>query len=118
MLFANGAIEQTGHITCRRALDEADEHGHDRARGKHDVAALIGAGDDGDRDDDAKHEAEPRAGADAVNGCADHDRDQHERHGERADLDEAAEQLQHDDDGGEECKPSQTPGLTIAVVHF
>ena len=117
MLFADGAIERTGNETGRRALDEADEHGHDRARGKHDVTALIGAGDDGDRDDDAKHEAEPRAGAHAVNGCADHDRE-HERHGERADLDEAAEQLQHDDDGGEECKPSQTPGLTIAVVHF
>ena len=111
-------LTRTGDKAGRRALDEADEHGHDRARGKHDVAALIGTGDDGDRDDDAKHEAEPRAGADAVNGCADHDRDQHERHGERADLDEAAEQLQHDDDGGEECKPSQTPGLTIAVVHF
>ena len=110
-------------LVLDRLVDKAGGKTGQRALGKHrqDRAEHVDAEEcsrvAAEQNDHAEYKAEPRTRARAVESGADHDRHEHQRDAERTELDEAAQQLQHNDDGREQAKTDDLLRVGVFLVH-
>ena len=101
-------VDKAGAPAGQRALADADDGTEKRIGKENHVSAVIRTGSGVDVDNKAEHRAEDRTRSRAVEGCADHDGDQRQRDGDRADLDDTAEKLQHHDERGQDGNADHT----------